>query len=65
MQDASSWLAAPNSPCDLQLFLQNSIQDNYERVGAFVRNDSGGSWVEPVSDTEMAFSSFVIYKRKP
>jgi hypothetical protein len=60
-----SWLQEEPRPSKYLLFLNQTLAQDYERVGGFVLAGKDSRWVEPLTDAEAAASSVILFKRKP
>ncbi|HEY5042669.1 MAG TPA: hypothetical protein VIK53_11770 [Verrucomicrobiae bacterium] len=61
---AQSWLQETPQPSPCLIFLNQTLAQDYERVGGYVLAGKDSRWVEPLPDEELPAASVVLFKRK-
>ena len=61
---ARSWLQEEPQPSKYLLFLNQTISQDYQRVGGYVLEGDKSRWVEPLTDADAAAASVILYTRK-
>ena len=60
----TTWLNEPDSPPYFFQFLTKLLAENYEVVGGYLSDGSGGHWQEPMDRQDVGHCTMVLYKRK-
>jgi hypothetical protein len=60
----TSWLRQAATPPEFEDYLDHLLDQNYERVGGYVRGDASGSWVEPLPNKDVPQATLILFKIK-
>jgi len=64
VNSAPSWMRQEKTPMDFFVFLNRFKSENYERVGGYVVDGTGGRWIEPLTDREETDARLILFKQK-
>jgi hypothetical protein len=60
----TSWLKQSGTPPEFLKYLDQLLQERYERLGGYVLENQGGHWNERLTQTDFLNASLVIFRRK-
>jgi hypothetical protein len=60
----NSWLRQPATPPEFLGFLDQFLQQHYDRLGGALPGQTDVTWLEPLPDGDMSRASLVLYRRK-
>lgn len=61
---ARSWLQEEPQPSKYLLFLNQTLAQDYRRVGGYVLEGKNSRWVEPLTEDEVPAASLILFARK-
>ena len=60
----SSWMRQQDSPVDFFAFLDDTLRQNYDLIGGYVKDSGKDRWAEPLTAGDNAQASQLLYRRK-
>jgi 4-amino-4-deoxy-L-arabinose transferase-like glycosyltransferase len=60
----NSWLRQTQTPPEFLNFLQQYLNQNYQIIGGYLPGPHDGHWSEPLTKSDLANASLVLYERK-